>query len=189
MMSKRIVIAISIILCLTIPCIVHAEVYKWIDEKGTLHFTDDESAIPDKYRKQAEKVILPEGSKFIEGGGQTSPPAENTIAGSVGQDISVEQGISLWFSGLIKKVGAGQISVTGEGKDVVFLISQDTKIQTGDEKIVSASELKDGRPVIIEYVKKGEENVVRTIRVTILQKVPKTCPETSPFCHSTQKTK
>ena len=94
-MIRRIVIAISVILCFTIPCIVHAEVYKWIDEKGTLHFTDDESAIPDKYRKQVEKVILPEGSKFIEEGRQTSRPAGDTVPGSVGQDQS------LWFSGVI----------------------------------------------------------------------------------------
>jgi len=162
-MIRRIVIAISIILCFMIPCIVHAEVYKWIDEKGTLHFTDDESTIPDKYRQQAEKVILPEGSKFIEGGSQTNRPAEDTIPGSLGQDIS------LWFNGVINTVGTGQISVTGEGKDMVFLMTQDTKIQTGDEKSVSASELKYGRPVTIEYVKKDEENVARTVRVTILQ--------------------
>ena len=165
-MIRRIVIAISIILCFMIPCIVHAEVYKWIDEKGTLHFTDDESTIPEKYRQQAEKIILPEGSKFIEGGGQTSRPAEDTIPGLVGQDIS------LWFSGVINKVGTGQISVTGEGKDMVFLMTQDTKIQTGDEKNVSASELKYGRPVTIEYVKKDAENVARSIRVTILQSEP-----------------
>jgi hypothetical protein len=181
-MIGRIFIAISLILCFTIPCIVNAEVFKWIDEKGTLHFSDDESAIPEKYREQAEKVTLPEGSKFIEGGGgPTNPPAKYAM------EESVEQDTSLWFSGLIKKAGMGQISVTGEGKDIVFLMTQNTKIKTGDEKIVPASELKDGRPVIIEYVKKGEENVARSIRVTILQKAPKTCPETSPFCHRTRK--
>jgi hypothetical protein len=165
-MIKRIVMAISIILCFTIPCIVQADVYKWVDEKGTLHFTDDESTIPDKYREQAEKVDLPEGSKFIEGGGQTSRPAEGTIPGSEGQDTS------LWFSGVINTVGTGQISVTGEGKNMIFLMTQDTKIQTSDEKNVSAGELLYGRPVTIEYVKRGEENVARTIRVTLVQEKP-----------------
>jgi clan AA aspartic protease (TIGR02281 family) len=28
--------------------------YKWVDEKGTVHFTDDLSKIPDKYREDAE---------------------------------------------------------------------------------------------------------------------------------------
>jgi clan AA aspartic protease (TIGR02281 family) len=28
--------------------------YKWVDEKGTIHFTDDPSSIPEKYREDAE---------------------------------------------------------------------------------------------------------------------------------------
>lgn len=28
----------------------NAEIYKWVDEKGTLHFTEDPSTIPEKYR-------------------------------------------------------------------------------------------------------------------------------------------
>jgi uncharacterized protein (DUF4415 family) len=37
-----------------------AEVFKWVDDKGTIHFTEDESAIPEKYRQQTEKRPLPE---------------------------------------------------------------------------------------------------------------------------------
>jgi len=33
----------------------HAEIYKWIDEKGTAHFTEAPSTIPEKYREQAGK--------------------------------------------------------------------------------------------------------------------------------------
>jgi predicted aspartyl protease len=32
----------------------YAEMYKWVDEKGTLHFTDDPSKIPEKYRSDTE---------------------------------------------------------------------------------------------------------------------------------------
>lgn len=32
----------------------YADMYKWVDEKGTVHFTDDPSAIPEKYRENAE---------------------------------------------------------------------------------------------------------------------------------------
>jgi len=28
----------------------NAEIYKWVDEKGTVHFTEDPSTIPEKYR-------------------------------------------------------------------------------------------------------------------------------------------
>ncbi|NWG02108.1 MAG: retroviral-like aspartic protease family protein [Syntrophaceae bacterium] len=32
----------------------YGEMYKWVDEKGTVHFTDDLSSIPEKYRPDAE---------------------------------------------------------------------------------------------------------------------------------------
>ena len=42
------------------------EVYKWVDEKGTVHFSEDESSIPEKYRKRTEKKSLPEEVKGAE---------------------------------------------------------------------------------------------------------------------------
>jgi hypothetical protein len=41
-------------------CPSHAkEVYKWVDEKGTIHFSEDESSVPEKYREQLEKKSVP----------------------------------------------------------------------------------------------------------------------------------
>ncbi|MEW6376050.1 MAG: DUF4124 domain-containing protein [Thermodesulfobacteriota bacterium] len=37
----------------------YAEVYKWVDEKGGVHFTDDFLQIPEKYRPVIEKIGLP----------------------------------------------------------------------------------------------------------------------------------
>jgi len=31
------------------------EVYQWVDEKGTIHFVDDLTLVPEKYRDQAQK--------------------------------------------------------------------------------------------------------------------------------------
>ena len=39
------------------------DVYKWVDEKGTVHFSEDESNVPEKYRDQLEKKSLPEEPK------------------------------------------------------------------------------------------------------------------------------
>lgn len=36
------------------------DVYKWVDENGTTHFTDSYSSIPEKYIHQIEKQILPD---------------------------------------------------------------------------------------------------------------------------------
>jgi len=42
---------------------IQAEVYQWKDEKGTIHFTEDEASIPEQYRQQIQKKHFPEESK------------------------------------------------------------------------------------------------------------------------------
>ncbi len=42
------------------------EVYRWVDGKGTVHFSEDESSVPEKYRRQTEKKSLPEEAKEAE---------------------------------------------------------------------------------------------------------------------------
>jgi len=46
-----------LILCfsLDIPFLFSEEIYRWTDEKGTTHFTDDASKIPERYRREAEE--------------------------------------------------------------------------------------------------------------------------------------
>src|SRR4030042_3574483 len=36
------------------------EVYRWVDEKGTVHFADDISQIPEKYLDQFQKKKFPQ---------------------------------------------------------------------------------------------------------------------------------
>jgi hypothetical protein len=43
------------------------EVYHWMDEKGTVHFTDDISKVPRQYLDQVKKSEFPEGSSPEEG--------------------------------------------------------------------------------------------------------------------------
>jgi hypothetical protein len=35
------------------------EIYQWVDEKGTVHFTDDPGVIPEKYQDQTQKRKTP----------------------------------------------------------------------------------------------------------------------------------
>jgi hypothetical protein len=162
-MQKTVLIAALTIGLLMIPFLVYAEVYKWVDEKGTVHFTDDNSTIPEKYGQQVERRSLPEDSKPM----TEEKKTESKTAGSP-LSSSVMQDIPLLFSGMISTVSAGTIVVTGEGKDMVFLISEDTSIKTDYGKNVSFNELKSGKSVTIEYIKKGDENQARSITVSLL---------------------
>jgi uncharacterized coiled-coil protein SlyX len=40
-----------------------AQVYKWIDEKGVAHFTDDITQVPEKYRPKTEEIEAPQGKE------------------------------------------------------------------------------------------------------------------------------
>ncbi len=61
MRNRMLISAIAILLgqFLIFP-FASAEIFKWVDDKGTIHFTEDESAVPEKYRQQTEKRPLPE---------------------------------------------------------------------------------------------------------------------------------
>ena len=49
-----------------IPFLFSGEIYHWVDEKGTTHFTDDISKIPERYIDRAEKIKVRE-EKLEEG--------------------------------------------------------------------------------------------------------------------------
>ena len=52
--------AILIIISLHSPFLFSGEVYRWTDERGTAHFTDDPSRIPEKFFEQAERIEVSE---------------------------------------------------------------------------------------------------------------------------------
>lgn len=76
-MRKMILIAVLTIGFSVIPFLIHAEIYKWIDDKGTVHFTDDYGNIPSFYLEQLKVEIR----KDIEEGKTSSEPRK-IISGS-----------------------------------------------------------------------------------------------------------
>ena len=54
MVMKRIAVIILFILFISEICF--AEVYRWMDEKGAIHFTDDITQVPERYRSKTEEI-------------------------------------------------------------------------------------------------------------------------------------
>jgi DNA repair exonuclease SbcCD ATPase subunit len=52
--------AILITIFLPIPYLFSGEVYRWMDERGTVHLTDDDSKIPERFADQAERIEVQE---------------------------------------------------------------------------------------------------------------------------------
>jgi len=52
-------VSIFILILVALASPIYGEMYKWVDEKGTLHFADDLSKVPEKYRTDAEIRKVP----------------------------------------------------------------------------------------------------------------------------------
>ncbi len=56
-------ILLTILLILFVSQFSLAEVYRWVDDKGVVYFTDDITQVPEKYRPKAERMELPENKE------------------------------------------------------------------------------------------------------------------------------
>jgi len=64
-----------------------AQVYKWVDEKGVVHFTDDMLQVPEKYRPKTEKMEIVEekAEPKIEGDTPSSKKKEEPYKDRMGR--------------------------------------------------------------------------------------------------------
>jgi hypothetical protein len=58
---KRVLLIITFVLLASVGRA--GEVLKWVDEQGVVHYTDNGSSVPEKYRGQIERRDLPEGKE------------------------------------------------------------------------------------------------------------------------------
>jgi chaperonin cofactor prefoldin len=63
-MYVKMIITFTALICLVILLPVSSSIsqqmYRWTDDKGTVHFTDDPSKIPDRYSDQTKTIEAPE---------------------------------------------------------------------------------------------------------------------------------
>jgi Sec-independent protein translocase protein TatA len=102
---------IAVLILLFVACPSRAkEIYKWVDEKGTVHFAEDESSVPEEYREQLEKKSMKEDSKPPKARKQEGKGAKDQSAGKEKETInrnkiegdvieSVKTVLSLWKDG------------------------------------------------------------------------------------------
>jgi hypothetical protein len=163
MLKKVFTVALTASLLL-IPLLIHAEIYKWVDEKGTVHFTEDNSTIPEKYGQQVERIYLPQAPEPATEQGKTEGKTAGTsLPGPAAQEML------LLFSGLISAVSDSgmSIAVTAGGKEMAFTVFEDTSIKTDQGQDISFDKLRNGMSATVEYVKEGDSNRARSIKVSL----------------------
>jgi hypothetical protein len=186
-MQKIVLIAALTIGLLAIPFSAHAEVYKWVDDKGDVHFTDDYSKIPEKYRPVAETRRFPQDPKDTSPANVekkptpalapkvSEPPVQKKVSES-----AVQKAASVLpevFVGVISKLDdfGRSFVVTDEAektKTMSLPISEDTKIIDEFGREVPFEDLTrrisvtaSGVPVSVKYIRDGDD--VHTSTITI----------------------
>ena len=61
------------LLAFVISPISFAQVYKWVDEKGVTHFSDDMTQVPEKYRLKTERIEAPQEKEDTKVEGELAP--------------------------------------------------------------------------------------------------------------------
>jgi clan AA aspartic protease (TIGR02281 family) len=90
---------LTILIALTLPA--SAEMYKWVDEKGTVHFTDDLSSIPEKYREDIEERKTPKGTPDQQVREKPAPASAQKTSEPEGFGVNLVRRHELWMSEVI----------------------------------------------------------------------------------------
>ncbi len=77
LIMRQTLVLVLFVLFISGTCL--AEVYKWVDEKGAVHFTDDILLVPEKYRPKAETIESPEEREETKIEGQEAPKKKGDI--------------------------------------------------------------------------------------------------------------
>ena len=141
--------------------LVRADFYKWIDDKGDVHFTDEYSNIPEKYLPVIETRKAPIESPV--------PSINKKPTPELAPESSkpLEQETSSVFRGVIGEIDktARTIVVTGAVNTMVFPIPEDTSITTYFGKHILFTELRTEMSVAVEHMQKGEE--IHTLKIKL----------------------
>jgi clan AA aspartic protease (TIGR02281 family) len=90
---------LTILIALALPA--SAEMYKWVDEKGTVHFTDDISSIPEKYRENVEERKTPKGTPDQEVREKSAPTPTQKSSEPQGFEVNLVRRNELWLSEVV----------------------------------------------------------------------------------------
>jgi len=121
--KMRVIIPLIIILAVSVPSS-YGEMYKWVDEKGSVHFTDDLSNIPEKYREDAEtrkpsKEIRP---PEMEEKSISSPPSEAPNSSeSEGAEVDLLRRGEIWITEVLLNERVRKHLVVDSGASFVLI--------------------------------------------------------------------
>jgi len=106
------------------------EMYKWVDEKGTVHFADDLSKIPEKFRPDVKSQKTPKESASP-GKRTTSAPSPDTKASEPeGFEVNLFRRNELWLAEVVLNERVSRYFIIDSGASFT-LINRETATDLG----------------------------------------------------------
>lgn len=126
---KGLLPSLLILVLFATPC--HGEMYKWVDEKGTLHFADDLSKVPEKYRPNAEMRKSPreirEGSAPEAQEKPKTAPGITSLPGTIetqGYEVNLFRRSELWLTEVVLNGKEKQYFIVDTGASFTLISRQ-----------------------------------------------------------------
>jgi clan AA aspartic protease (TIGR02281 family) len=126
---KVVILFIVILIVFVSPA--YGEMYKWVDEKGTLHFADDLSKVPEKYRPDAEMRKTPQETSSPEIKEKTKEPLTSlptpTTSESKGFEVDLFRRHELWLAEVVLNERVKRNLVVDSGASFMLISQQAAK--------------------------------------------------------------
>ena len=144
----------------------YGQMYKWVDDKGVVHFTDDVSNIPEKYRDDAETRKSPKGTSTPQPQGVTQSSLPSKVAEPEGMTVDLVRSGEVSFTEVVLNERIRQQLMVDTGASFT-VISRETAKELGiriDENtpvipIATASSVIFSPLVTLRSVRVGEAAV------------------------------
>jgi len=125
---KMIILSFFMIIFLVSPS--YGEMYKWVDEKGTVHFSDDVSTIPEKYRQDVEERKPPKETAVPEMKEKTTSSPMLKASEPEGMEVNLLRRGEVWMAQVVLNGRVQQNFVVDTGASFT-LISKDAAKELG----------------------------------------------------------
>ena len=115
-----------LILIISVPP-VYGEMYKWVDEKGTVHFTDDISSIPEQHRERVEERKAPKETGAPEPKAKLSPSPTSKAPEPEGFEVNLLRRHELLLAEVVLNSRVRQYFVVDTGASFTLINWQTAK--------------------------------------------------------------
>ncbi len=102
----------------------YGEMYRWVDEKGTVHFTDDLSSIPERYREDAEVRRPSKGTPPLQPKESSEPSLPERISEPEGITVDLIQKGDISFAEVVLNERVKQHFVVDTGASFTVISRQ-----------------------------------------------------------------